>query len=316
MESVGSYLRTAGRWRWLLVVVPLLSALGSAALIASQPASFAATALVSVDPPTDASTQQSLGVFSGAVGLASTRDAVAGSVGVAPSSLRGALSATPRSTQSGPTGLVDVRYEGPDREHAATIVAATAIAAQKVVYARPLANAEEAVKQAEADYEAASQDAGAAGLPAIEGEIRAREARLNALRTWSDQTAAARLIADNEAALASARQQLNAVAAVRENLSSKGSILLAARRTLTDTQAQLAAAADPASVEVSAVQSVNPTTQIIRAALSGALIGLIPAGLIVAVVMVQRASPRSEDVTATALPAAAAVETGQSVLHR
>lgn len=293
MESLAGYLKLAGGWRWLLLIVPLVGAIVACALVASQPVVYVSKAVVKVDPPANTSVTQATSAFVGDVGSRTVARAVADQVGVSVDQVSGELSALPQSASGSPTGLVVVTYEGPSRDEAEAILSAAVIEAQKEFYAAPLLAAQAAVTQAEADYAAASEAAAAAGLTDLLAELKSQEGRLASLLARPDQAAVAGAVEQAQAAVAATRAQLEPLTVQRESLDSAEAILLTARRTLSSTQAQLQAATDPAATTVSAVQPANRMVDVARAAVTGALFGMLVSGLIVAVVVVVRTRPET-----------------------
>ena len=145
------------------------------------------------------------------------------------------------------------------------------------------------------------------GLAQKEEDLGALQSRVNFLRNNRDPEEAAAEIAEKEAAIIVAQEDLAALAGVREELDSKEIILRNARKSLSQLEGQLAAATDPASVNVAAVTTVDPSVAVIRAAVTGAILGFGIAVVIVAGVALVRARPSAAgEETPDEIPSAAA----------
>lgn len=291
MDSLASHARGTGYWLLLLVLVPVLAAVAAGFIVAVQPSQYTATGLVRVDPPPGTTRNQATGIYVDAVTSRPVIESAAAEVGVPADDVRPYISADARSAEGAPTGLVNVQYEGPDQQQAAPIATAVAIGAQQFLYAAPIASAEAAVAVAEEDFAEASAAANEVGLAQKEADLRAYQARLNFLRNNKDPQEAVADIAEAQAAVDAAQQELAEVAVISEELDSKEAILRSARKSLSALQGQLEAATAPSSVTMSAVTTVDSSVAVVRAAVTGAILGFAIAAIVVAGVAVVRSRP-------------------------
>ncbi len=295
MDSLASHARKTGYWLVLLLLVPIIAAVAAGYLAAALPPQYTVTGLARIDPPTGTPRSQATGIYVDAVTSRPVTDSAAAEVGLSSSAVQPYMSAAARSAEGSPTGLVDVEYRGPDQEQAAAIVGAVAVGAQQLLYGAPIAAAEGAVAVAEREFAEASDAAAEAGLAQKEADLRSYQSRLNNLRNNSDPQEVAAEIADAQAAVDAAQLEIAGLAGIKEESDSKERILLSARKTLTGLQGQLEAVADEPMVKMSAVTTVDPSVAIVRAAMTGAILGFAVAAVVVAVVAITRARPAAAD---------------------
>ena len=267
-------------------------------IASSSPQEFRAAGLVRVDPPAGSTLKQATATYTELVTSPQTINATAAALELTPAEVRGLLKARERSANGAPSGLVDVVYRGPDQEAAPAIVTTSAVVGLQSLYTGPIAEAESVVEVAEQSFASATEAAEAAGVLRLQAEEKAYQSRLNFLRNSGNGTEDE--IAAVQATLDGIRDELAASAALVNELESAERILNNARRSLTKTEAQLAAASDPAIVQLSAVTAINQSTDSVRAGVTGALIGFaLAAAVVLAIVMMRLRPTPDEEQTAT-----------------
>lgn len=319
MVEIGQYLRKAGRWVVLLLVVPLAGAgLAVVWFDETSQAQYQALATVLVDPPsgggTPVSVSQATETFVASVQSQPVLAAVSEETGVPV----GEIAESTESVPVGASGLVEMTYVGPREDEAQDILRLLAIEAQSLLFSTTLGANEIALTSAEEEFTDSVGTAADSGVAQLEARVDTAESRVQRLQsqlvvapTQAERDEISRLLEAAQDQLERLQGRLAELAPVTSGLSVSESLLAEAERDLATTEARLSSATSDAGIKLTETTEYDPTTEMVRAGISGAIVGFLLAAAAVGLVIVLRGRKDSEAAQETAGTPADTLTTGR-----
>lgn len=303
------YLRRAGRWTLLLVLLPVLCA-GTAFWLNRNPPPVWSSSATILSPPT--ATARTGSQYVNDLQAALLSDAVVAQVAKETKTSSSTISSGLTSAVLAPgSTLLQVRFTASDKSHAAAVPGAAARAAlQSLLSPIVAANltqlkvAEDQESRAVRDRDAYAQQTGVL-LPALAyqsglGEVA--QLRANAVTAHAEgRLGAAQLDAalkSREAAVAALAPQVVHHQDLQAAVDSTYQNLNQVRATVGISQAEATSLASPGTIKSAGVVEQSNTTQLLQRVLAGAVVGVIFAVLILAGLVTlsrRRSSKRGHD---------------------
>ena len=290
--EISDYLRRAGRWAWLLLVLPLVAAGVSFALQRDRPVVWSSSATVLTPPGvTDRTGVQYISDYQAAL----TSDFVVGQVaeetGVPAGELFSGLASAPISPGS---SLLSVSFTSEDAAQAEEVPPIAARLALEALL-QPIADAQgaqieisrqqydEALRAREAYTAETGVQLPAQAYQSALSELASLRNSYELARLEGRDTAAglAELIATRETELGALANQVVEYNLLENQVGSTFGELTRLRFALASTQAQLDAAASEDTITPGEVTSQEDSTAVVRPVLTAALAGFVVAVLLI-----------------------------------
>jgi hypothetical protein len=295
--EVADHLRRAGRWAWLLVLLPVLSAAVAFAVLPRQPPQWTSTATVLAAPGVTSRTGgQYISDFQAALTSDPVVNQLAKETGVTVDQVQEGLSA---QTLASGSSLVQVSYTSPDRSEVTAVPALAAQLALRALIQPQLDTGKSQLDITQRQYDAAlrarEQYTSDIGVQLPAQAYQSGLAEVSSLRNsyqiarFEGKESAAGLLQQLEtrtSAIDALAPQVVQYNLLQNDVERSYNELNRLRFSLAETEAQLDAAGNPSTVTPGAVTSQISTSQVVRPLLTAAVAGFAIAVLVVAALTV------------------------------